>query len=105
MGKKRVDRNKERAGMDVDGDVSAPVPMDGDLPEAKLAKGSKEGYGEIQGEAANPPRVKQATVRRNIKLRKKVKLEKALNRVEKQSSKQDKEKNKRDMRKALKKMY
>mmetsp|Transcript_14543 Transcript_14543/g.31157 ORF Transcript_14543/g.31157 Transcript_14543/m.31157 type:complete len:101 (-) Transcript_14543:331-633(-) len=100
MGKKRVQRNQERleAKMDMDGD-SGPVAMDGDLP------GSTSGYGEVQGEKPNPPRVKKPTVRRNIQLRKKEKLEKALNRVEKASLKQEKQKSKKEMKKTLKKMY
>ena len=87
--------------MDLDGD-NGPVDMDGgDL----TMSGSKSGYGEVQGEKPNPPRVKKATVRRNVQLRKKAKLEKALNRVEKASFKQEKQKSKKEMKKTLKKMY
>eukprot|EP00959_Pyramimonas_sp_CCMP1952_P424348 8888209-Pyramimonas_sp.AAC.1 len=65
MGKKRNQRNQEKleAKMDMDGD-SVPVPMDGE------SGGSKSGFGVVQGETEtpNPPRVKKATVRRNIQI-------------------------------------
>mmetsp|Transcript_29351 Transcript_29351/g.56335 ORF Transcript_29351/g.56335 Transcript_29351/m.56335 type:complete len:107 (+) Transcript_29351:142-462(+) len=106
MGKSRAwRRSKDDQKMDTD---EAPkggagvVSMEDDADV--IDDGSKAGFGTVEGKASGP-RVRQATVRRKVKLRKASAVDKALNRVDKTSSKINKRDRRQDMKKVLKKMY
>mmetsp|Transcript_32730 Transcript_32730/g.45424 ORF Transcript_32730/g.45424 Transcript_32730/m.45424 type:complete len:103 (-) Transcript_32730:222-530(-) len=102
MGKKRRNRSKREA-MELEeiGKTKKTEPGD-----ETMGGESVSGFGRVEeGDAALPPRQKKATVRRNISIRKKVMLEKALNRVEKASMKTQKQRNKNEFKSVLKKMY